>query len=46
MDFFYSLINSCDIIVYAEVLPGYVSAGVGNEVKYGLNGDKIILELK
>ena len=42
MDFFYSLIDSCDAIVYSEVTPGYVSADVGNEVKYGLNKDKLI----
>ena len=44
MDFFYSLIDSCDIIVYSEVLPGYVSAGVGKEVKYGLSKDKLIFK--
>ena len=44
MDFFYSLIDSCDIVVYSEAVPGYVSAGVGNEVEYGLSKDKLIFK--
>ena len=37
MSFYLKLVDEADVIVYREVLPGYISAGVVGEVEHGLD---------
>ena len=42
MDFYFSLIDDCDTVVFIPFDDGYVSAGVTKEVLYGKRKGKII----
>jgi len=44
IEFFTSLVDSCDIVVYSD-LGGFITAGVATEVEYALDHDKPVYRL-
>ncbi len=45
MNFYFSLIDQCDIVVFRR-LAGKISAGVGKEVNRALRANKAVYELR